>query len=101
MADTLAKEPAQDEDEQNIVYDRIPTTTAATELKEGRNHKVAETMGTHCEGGVVQIILPYGGAKAKSETTHHTGVHCYGHRSRKDKVIFAQIQINGQPDVPL
>ena len=33
MADTLAKEAAQDEDEQNIVYDRIATTTAATELK--------------------------------------------------------------------
>ena len=33
MADTLAKEAAQDEDKQNIVYDRIPTTTAATELK--------------------------------------------------------------------
>jgi len=29
---------------------------------------VAETMGTHCKGGVVQIILPYSGAKAKSET---------------------------------
>ena len=33
MADTLAKEAAQNEDEQNIVYDRIPKTTAATELK--------------------------------------------------------------------
>ena len=32
-ADTLAKEAAQDEDEQNIVYNRMPTTTAATELK--------------------------------------------------------------------
>jgi hypothetical protein len=36
MADTLAKEVAQDEDDQNIVYDRITTTSAATELrKEG------------------------------------------------------------------
>ena len=33
MADTLAKEAAQDTDELNIVYDRIPTTSAATELK--------------------------------------------------------------------
>ena len=48
-------------------------------------------MGTHCEGGAVQIILPCGSAKAKSETTHHTGVYCYGHRSRKDKVLSAQI----------
>ena len=36
MADTLAKEAAQGKDKQNIVYDRIPTTSAATELqKEG------------------------------------------------------------------
>jgi len=55
------------------------------------NHKVAETMGMHCEEGVVQIILPYGSAKPESENTHHTGVHCYGHRSRKDKVLSAQI----------
>jgi hypothetical protein len=33
MADTLSKEAAQDENEQNIVHDRIPTTSAATELK--------------------------------------------------------------------
>ena len=33
MADTLAKEAAQDEDEQNIVYHRKPETTAASELK--------------------------------------------------------------------
>jgi hypothetical protein len=33
MADTLPKEAAQDEGEQNIVYDRIPKTSAATKLK--------------------------------------------------------------------
>ena len=33
MADTLAKDAALDKDEQNIVYVRIPTTSAATELK--------------------------------------------------------------------
>ena len=33
MADTLAKEAAQNEGEQNIVYDRKPETTAASELK--------------------------------------------------------------------
>jgi ribonuclease HI len=33
MADTLDKEAAQDKDEQNIAYDRIPKTSAATELK--------------------------------------------------------------------
>jgi hypothetical protein len=33
LADKLAREAAQDVDEQNIVYDRIPTTTVATEIK--------------------------------------------------------------------
>jgi ribonuclease HI len=33
VAEKLAKEAAQDADERNIVYDRIPTTTLAIELK--------------------------------------------------------------------
>jgi len=33
VADKLAKEAAQDADERNIIYDRIPTTTFATERK--------------------------------------------------------------------
>jgi chitinase len=33
VADKLTREAAQDVDEQNIVYDRIPTTTVATEIK--------------------------------------------------------------------
>jgi hypothetical protein len=33
MADTLAKQAAQDEVEQNITYNKIPITSAATELK--------------------------------------------------------------------
>jgi hypothetical protein len=28
--------------------------------KEGRVNKVAETMGRHCEGSAVEIILSYG-----------------------------------------
>jgi ribonuclease HI len=40
MADTFSKEAAQDEDEQNIVYDKV-------------QYKVAETMGRHSKGGVV------------------------------------------------
>ena len=33
VADKLTKKAAQDADERNIAYDRIPTTTVATELK--------------------------------------------------------------------
>jgi hypothetical protein len=34
VADTLAKEAAQDDEERNIVYDRIPISTIATRVKE-------------------------------------------------------------------
>jgi ribonuclease HI len=33
VADTLAKEAAHDEDDRNIVYDKIPATTITTEIK--------------------------------------------------------------------
>ena len=35
LADKLAKEAAQEADDQNIVYASIPTTSVATELKKG------------------------------------------------------------------
>ena len=34
VVDTLAKEAAQDDEERNIVYDRIPISTIATRVKE-------------------------------------------------------------------
>ena len=34
MADTLAKEAAQDDEERNIVYGRIPISTIATRINE-------------------------------------------------------------------
>jgi hypothetical protein len=57
MADTLAKQAAQDEDEQNITSNRLPITSAASEIKGGLMKW--QTMGRHCEGGAVQIFLPH------------------------------------------
>ena len=34
LADTLAKEAAQDDEERNIVYDRVPISTIATAINE-------------------------------------------------------------------
>jgi hypothetical protein len=34
LADTLTKEAAEDDEERNIVYDRIPISTIATSIKE-------------------------------------------------------------------
>jgi ribonuclease HI len=52
LADKLAKEAAED-DELNIVYNRIPITTVATNLK----CKVAETMGKHRQRSALQVVL--------------------------------------------
>jgi ribonuclease HI len=35
VADTLAKQEAQDEEDRNFVYDRIPISTVASSVKEG------------------------------------------------------------------
>ena len=37
----------------------------------------------------------------QSKDSNNTGVHCDCQRPREDKILFAQIQINRQPDVPL
>jgi len=46
VADKLAKEPAQEADDQNIVYATIPTTSVATELKKEGIEKW-QPMGEH------------------------------------------------------
>jgi hypothetical protein len=59
MADTLAKQAAQEEDEHIITYNRIPLTSAVNRNKEGGIIEMAEVVGKHGEGGAVQIILPF------------------------------------------
>jgi ribonuclease HI len=59
MADKLAKEAVEDDGELKVVYNRIPITTVATELrKEGRARKVAETKGKHRQRNAMQIVFP-------------------------------------------
>jgi hypothetical protein len=60
MADTLAKEAAQDEDEQNTVYDRIPTTSAATEPKKEGIMKWQRLREGTAKGALCRSFIPYG-----------------------------------------
>ena len=57
LADKLAKEAAEDDGELEVVYNRIPITTVATELKEGRAHKMAETMGNTDKGALCRSFF--------------------------------------------
>jgi hypothetical protein len=58
MADTPAKEAAPDEDKHNIVYDRIPTTSAATELKKGGIIKWQRLWGGTVKGVLCRPFFP-------------------------------------------
>ena len=86
VAYKLAKEAAQEADDQNMVYVRIPTTSVATELNKEGIVKW-QTMGEHCERSNMQIVLPIGRAETQNEATYNTGIHCYCHRPRKDRIL--------------
>ena len=49
----------------------------------------------------MQIFFPNGTAEAKNTDPNNTGVYCLCQWPWEDKNLFAQIQINRQPDVPL
>ena len=57
-------------------------------------------MGKGRERSAMQIFFSDGRAEAKNTDSNNTGVHCYWQRPWEDKILFAQIQINRQPDVP-
>jgi hypothetical protein len=67
-ADRLAKEVAHDEDEQNIVYDRIPATVATEINMKGLIKWHSQWNST--EKGAVPIVLHSGGAEIKNEDTY-------------------------------
>jgi ribonuclease HI len=71
VADKLAKEAAHDEDNHNRVYDRIPTTTVATEINMKGLAKW-QSMEQHRERSFMPIFLPRGGTEIKNEITHYT-----------------------------
>jgi len=56
VADKLAKEAAQDVDEQNVVYDRIPTTRVSTEI-EMKGLKKWQTQWDSTEKGALCISI--------------------------------------------
>ena len=101
MADTLAKEAAQDHEERNIVYDRVPLSTIANAINE-EGLKKWQTQWERAEKGAqCRSFFPTGRAEAKNTDPNNTGVYCLCQWPWEDKNLFAQIQINRQPDVPL
>jgi len=77
LAEKLAKEAAEDDGELKIVYNRIPITTIATELKKEGALKMAETMGKHQQRSAMRVILPDSRTETETENTIDIGVHSY------------------------
>jgi hypothetical protein len=88
VADKLAKEAAQDADDQNIVYARIPTTSVATELQKKGIVKRQRQWESTEKGAICRSFFP-SVEQTQNEATYYTGIHCYCHRPRKDKILPA------------
>jgi len=58
LADKLAKEAAEDDDELNIVYNRIPIITIATELKKEGITKWQRQWESTDKGGLCRPFFP-------------------------------------------
>ena len=58
-------------------------------------------MGKGRERSPMQSFFLDGRAEAKNTDRNNTGVYCHYQWPRENKNLFAQIQINRQPDVPL
>ena len=84
VADKLTKEAAQ-EDDQNIVYARIPTTSVATELQKKGIVKRQRQWESTEKGAICRSFFP-SVEQTQNEATYNTGIHCYCHRPRIDNL---------------
>ena len=99
VADKLANEAAQDTEDQNWLYARIPTTSVVTELKKEGIVKW-QTMGRNWERSNMHIVLPVGTAETQNGGTYNTGIHCYCHRPRKDNILRHRFKLTDNPTCP-
>jgi hypothetical protein len=92
VADTLAKEAAQDKEDRNFVYDRIPISTIASSVKEEGLKKWQAQWDRAVKRAICRSFFPTVEQRQSSLLlSAATG---------RQKPI-EQIQPNRQPDVPL
>jgi len=68
-ADKLAKEAARDENDQNIVYDKIPTTTVATEINKQGTIKWQCQWNNSQKGALYRSFFPVVEQRLKTKLT--------------------------------
>jgi hypothetical protein len=100
MADTPAKEAAQDEDEKNIIYDKISTTSAATELKKEGIIKWQRLWEGTVKGALCRPFFPTveQRLKVKLPITPEFTVMVTGHR--KTKSYLHRFNLTESPTCP-
>ena len=101
VVDTLAKEAAQDKEDRNFVYDRIPISTIASSVKEQGLKKWQAQWKRAEKGAICRSFFSNCRAEAQITDSNNTGVHCYCQRPREDKSQFEKVRPNRQPHVPL
>jgi len=62
---------------------------------------LAETIGKHRQICTRQIVLPDSKTETKIENTNNIGVHSYCLWPWENNIIFPQVQINRQFNVPM
>ena len=100
VADTLAKEAAKDDEDRNIVYDRIPISTIATRIKEeglknGKRNGEGQRMERY-----VDFFFSNGRAEAKNTNSNNSRAHGNGQRSRDDKNLLHRFNLTDDPMCP-
>ena len=88
VTDTLAKKGAQDEENRNFVYDRIPVSTVASSVKKEGLRKWQAQCGKGSERSDLQILFSKRRAEAQITDPNNTRVHSYCQRSREDRSMF-------------
>jgi len=93
LADKLAKAAAQYNGEQKIVYNRIPITSVATDLKTEGLTKWQRQWESTDKGALCRSFFQTV-EQTKIKNTNDIGVHGYCLLSRGEKIVSAQVQIN-------
>jgi hypothetical protein len=92
VADTLAKEAAQDEEDRNYVYDRISVSTVASSVKEEGLKKWQAQWERAVKGAICRFFFPNVEQRLRLRIPPEFTAIVSGHG--KTKSIFKQIQTN-------
>jgi hypothetical protein len=90
-ADKLTKEAARESENINIVFDRMPITSVASEIDRRGLEQWAVTREQRGERSSVPILFPKPGEEDKNDDPNNTRIHSTSHWTRKNQILPTQI----------